>query len=357
MKHLLLLNNLRVENANAISGMTWGFPAPTNFLGFVHALSRKCQSTWGEQASLGGVGIICHAHQIHTRQPSGYEHVFALSRNPLTKEGNTAPFNEEGRMHMTVSLLVECEFDPLELDCGDDLPEQRIQQFEHKLLTMLVTQRLAGGTITHIDRVRYWSVDTGTHDGERAFRRQMLKLIPGFVLLDRSSVLAEHHQVQLEQNPNAELLDSWLDFIALCYQPDPIGLEEGEAPIAGETKAEWKIKPKPASGYLVPLATGYQAISELYDAGTVARARDNSVPFRFVESFYSIGEWRSPHRLKSPEELLWRYRFDGDTYRCEIPYQTSVAAQQNNEPDASDQAETETLTEIPDNDFNLDDLF
>ena len=133
MRHLLLLNNLRVENANAISGMTWGFPAPTNFLGFTHALSRKCQAKWGNHASLGGVGIICHSHQVHTQQPSGFEHVFALSRNPLTKDGNTAPFNEEGRMHMTVSLLVDCEFDPLELVLGDEPAEQRIKQFEHQV--------------------------------------------------------------------------------------------------------------------------------------------------------------------------------------------------------------------------------
>ena len=38
----LLLPNLRVQNANAISGpFSWGFPAPSAFTGFVHALSRK----------------------------------------------------------------------------------------------------------------------------------------------------------------------------------------------------------------------------------------------------------------------------------------------------------------------------
>ena len=342
MKHLLLLNNLRVENANAISGMTWGFPAPSNFLGFVHALSRKCQSQWGEQASLGGVGIICHSHQVHTQQPAGFEHVFALSRNPLTKDGNTAPFNEEGRMHMTVSLLVECEFDPLELDLGDELPEQRMRRFEQQLRDMLATQRLAGGIITAIGRVRYWPVDTDTADGQRAFRRQMLKLIPGFVLLDRSSLLAEHHQAQLQNNPNAELLDSWLDFVALCYQPEAVGLDDDEEPVAGESKAGWNIKAKPAAGYLVPLATGYQAISDVYEPGSVNRARDNSVPFRFVESAYGIGEWRSPHRLTSAEEMLWRYRVTDDAYLCEIAGHSALATANDDESE----------TDVPDNDFN-----
>ena len=336
MKHLLLLNNLRVENANAISGMTWGFPAPTNFLGFAHALSRKCQNKWGESASLSGVGIVCHSHQVHTQRPSGFEHVFALSRNPLTKDGKTAPFNEEGRMHMTVSLLVECEFDPLDLALGDELPEQRIRQFENQLLDWLATQRLAGGTITEIGRVRYSSFDETSEESIRSFRRQMLRLIPGFVLLDRSDLLQAHHAIRLEENPDAELLDSWLDFVALCYQPEPVGLEEGEDPIPGETKADWQIKPKPGKGYLVPLATGYQAISELYEPGTVARARDNSVPFRFVESAYSIGEWRSPHRLHSPEDLLWQYRYSGDAYLCEIPKQSDSNSDEGPEFEITD---------------------
>jgi len=319
MKHFLLLKNIRVESANAISGMTWGFPAPSNFLGFVHALSRKCQVKWGERASLGGVGIICHSHQVHTQRPSGFEHVFALSRNPLTKDGKTAPFNEEGRMHMTVSLLVECEFDPLDLALGDDLPEQRIQQFEHQLLDMLITQRLAGGTITEITQVRCWPHDPSSEDGTRVFRREMLRLIPGFVLLDRSELLAEHHQARRDQHPEAELLDSWLDFVALCYQSEPTRLEGGEQPIPGETKANWTPQAKPAAGYLVPLSIGYQGIAELYEPGSVARARDATVPFRFVESAYSIGEWCSPHRLALPEELLWRYCHRGDAYLCEIP--------------------------------------
>jgi CRISPR-associated protein Csy2 len=319
MKHYLLLKKIQVENANAISGVTWGFPSPTQFLGFTHALSRKLQARFGEQTSLGGTGIICHTHQVQSYQPNGFEHVFALTRNPLTKEGKTAPFNAEGRMRMTVSLLIECHFDVRNLPLGDELPEQRMQYFQHLAHDLIVTQRLAGGSIIHIEQVRWWSVDTDTDAGQRDFRRQMLRLIPGFFLLDRANLLAEHHRHRLQQNPDAELLDSWLDFVALCYEPQAIDLSEDQQPLVGETKAEWKRKSKPATGYLVPLASGYQAISDLYEPGAVARARDNGVPFRFVESAYSIGEWRSPHRIKSPDDCLWQYHYTGDAYLCVIP--------------------------------------
>ena len=39
---LIVLPHLRVQNANAISGpLSWGFPSPTAFTGFVHALERQ----------------------------------------------------------------------------------------------------------------------------------------------------------------------------------------------------------------------------------------------------------------------------------------------------------------------------
>ncbi|WP_234004635.1 type I-F CRISPR-associated protein Csy2, partial [Cronobacter sakazakii] len=33
MSSLILLSHLRVENANTVAGLTWGFPAITHFLG------------------------------------------------------------------------------------------------------------------------------------------------------------------------------------------------------------------------------------------------------------------------------------------------------------------------------------
>ena len=49
---LLLLPHLRVQNANAISSpLTWGFPAPTAFLGFVHALERRLLGRFGQRQS------------------------------------------------------------------------------------------------------------------------------------------------------------------------------------------------------------------------------------------------------------------------------------------------------------------
>lgn len=105
MSSLILLRRIRVENANAIAGLTYGFPAITHFLGFSHALSRKLTETHG--LKIDGCAVVSHEHQIHAHT-SGRDYQFALTRNPLTRDAKTASFNEEGRMHMTVSLLLEC---------------------------------------------------------------------------------------------------------------------------------------------------------------------------------------------------------------------------------------------------------
>ena len=49
-------------------------------------------------------------------------------------------------------------------------------------------------------------------------------------------------------------------------------------------------------------------------AGEVDNARDPTVPFCFVEAIYGIGEWLSPHRLESLEEVLWRYKYEDGYY-------------------------------------------
>jgi CRISPR-associated protein Csy2 len=78
---------------------------------------------------------------------------------------------------------------------------------------------------------------------------------------------------------------------------------------------------KPASGWLVPITTGFKAISPLYEPGEVANTRDPSVPFRFVESVYSVGQWLSPHRIRDINSIFWRYHQQDDWYLCKNSYQ------------------------------------
>lgn len=132
--------------------------------------------------------------------------------------------------------------------------------------------------------------------------------------IDRSVQLQAHYKQLNEENPDAGILDAWLDFSALKYKATP-ELKEGELPTEN-TKARWEYVSKPAPGYLVPLMTGYKGISPLYSPGHVANARDSNTPFRFVEAAYGIGEWVSPHKFTNLDSLFWRYKSYDDWYLC-----------------------------------------
>jgi len=299
MSTLILLRRIRVENANAVAGLTYGFPAITHFLGFTHALSRILTETQG--LKLDGCAVVSHQQQIHAHT-SGRDYQFALTRNPLTREAKTASFNEEGRMHMTVSLLLECH---------GEIPNGEYGQRDLAayLSQVCPTLRMAGGIIVDIQNISVMAMPASVQE----MGRLQWQLMPGFALRDRSSWLGDHHQTLLEHDPNATLLDAWLDFAALKMQaatPEEGDIQEGDP-------ARWHYVPKPNPGYLVPLMTGYQRISELFAPGVVANARDTETPFAYTEAVYGVGEWCGLHRIRSLEEIFWRYHTTETGYYCQ----------------------------------------
>lgn len=323
MKHYILLKKIQVQNANAIAGLTYGFPAITNFLGFAHALSRKLSQIL--PVSLGGVSVVSHKNAVHARQPSGWgDYVFALTRNPLTPQGNTAPINEEGRMSMLISLLIEVEG----IQGGD---KQTKQALLSELEKHVPAMRLAGGQITDIE---CYDVLTSEKEQTRALRR----LMPGFVLVDRSEYLATYYAQLQQRDRSATILDAWCDFATLKYRATPLDKNESDVTQDGTLKAEWNYISKPNTGYLVPISTGFYAISELYEPGQVDNVRDLSVSVTFAETAYSVGEWLSVHRLQQIHQGIWRYSFNFPWYLAKgTMVQESVP-----EPDFID--ETEELT-------------
>jgi CRISPR-associated protein Csy2 len=294
MSYLLLLPHIRIENANAVAGLTWGFPAITHFLGYVHALSRKVSQT--HTVKLTGCAVIAHEHQVHAHT-SGREYLFALTRNPLTKEGKTASFNEEGRMHLTVSLLVECE---------GTIPNGKygMAALAEHLSQLCPGQKLAGGNIVSMREPQIFYTPTDAPE----WRKILWRLMPGFALCDRSEWLTEHHRQLQQTSPDSTLLDAWLDFTTQKFQAGEADANDGLVP--------WHYQPKPMPGYLVPLMCGYQRISPLYAPGEVMNTRDSSAPFAFVEAIYGVGEWRGLHRISDIQALFWRYQTSETGYYC-----------------------------------------
>lgn len=309
---LLLLPHLRVQNANAISGpLTWGFPSPTAFTGFVHALERRLSNEF--ELEFGGVGIICHHFDPQVFQPAGRRNqIFRLTRNPVGRNGSTTALVEEGRAHMEISLLIEVLTD-LDKDEQEDLKES-LQQTVHSM-------RLAGGSILPSYEKRHQPVWQEWYDDDSdnitAFRKLRHRLLPGFALIQREDLLTEQLEVLRQQDTDANALDALLDLTRLNFEPREPNPEKPEEPV-------WEIRSQP--GWLIPVPVGYAALSPLHPPGEVINARDQQTPFRFVESLYTLGQWISPHRLPDPEQFLWRHDAELETgiYRCINQYAKST---------------------------------
>ena len=331
---VILLPRLQVQNANAISGpLSWGFPAPSAFLGFVHALQRQVDNgalksddlDLDEDLRFDGVAVIAHRFDPQISS-EGYRHRFILTKNPISKVGydkngnlKGASFVEEGRAHLEVTLLVGVHGVPFDED------EQEI--LARRVAEAAQLMRIAGGSLLP---QRYGERYTAqfklfpeSPENQPGFARELRRwLLPGFALLHRQDLLAEHLADLQQTQPELTSLDALLDLVQLKHDPVAVeaiaeeGADEDEASTqeagdkAGDKatpKVEWRTH-RARPGWLVPLPVGYGAISDLHAPGSVKNARDPSVPFRFVESLYSLGEWRSPHRVDNIKDLFWFYK-------------------------------------------------
>ncbi len=373
MSQYLLINRIRVQGANAVSGFTWGFPAITHFLGFTQNLKRKLEKHSDfSDICLSGCAVIAHQHQVHTY---GYNQ-FVQTKNPAYQFGEelknkvgSPPIIEEGKMNMTVSLLIGCE----------GYVGNRAEVIKQWLHGCCIRQRLAGGTILDIKGVEFFGIDD--EQNKNNLRLLIRKLIPGFVLQDRSAYLKDHiHQLR-QENEGAELFDAWLDFIALkqkarpasgwitrhlvqqterypkdeaCRQlltewqehfkktydqtiiPESLKRYFGSIPEYTSNKkllsqwrnycnpnektdAAWEYIPKPKQGFLVPIMVGYKAITEVHKNDDVANTRDDKTDVCFVEAVHSIGEWQGVHRIRDEEAVkqsLWYYDYQKHWYLC-----------------------------------------
>lgn len=306
--HLLVIPHLRVQNANAISSpLTHGFPSITAFLGLMWALERKTQAA-GLDLQFNAVGVVCHKHQELITNDR-FVGAFHLTRNPVDEKGNTAAIVEEGRIHLELSLVFGLQ-SPTLSDLDSTLPDQ--------IRELLMSMRIAGGTLIPCSappsrQVPYVvSLSSDDEAREQVFKRARLRLLPGFALVERPDLLEQRHDALLEQNAKATRLDAWLSLSRINWHYD-------------DSSADWQHD-RQSLGWIVPIPVGYGALTDVQAPGSVAHTRDDHTPFRFVESLYSIGEWRSPHRLDRPEHLLWYADSQPESgiYRCRNAFRSDL---------------------------------
>ena len=168
MSSYITLSHIHVQSANCVAGITYGFPAITSFLGFVRALSMKLQKS--HRITLEGCAVVSHQHQLLTYRPVQkgkdgknkiLDHHFSQTKNPAAGQyqkeyiGTTPPVIEEGKMHLTVSLLIECQ--------GFSGTDDDKLNLEKHIKKLSLTHRLAGGIITDIKKVIYENIGSMTN--------------------------------------------------------------------------------------------------------------------------------------------------------------------------------------------------
>ncbi|MEM9101263.1 MAG: type I-F CRISPR-associated protein Csy2 [Pseudomonadota bacterium] len=306
---MIMIRRLHLEGANAIAGLTWGFPAITNFLGFTHALQRKLAGEFGVEFLK--CAVICHWHQALTNDNNYYQ-TFNITRNPLDKSGNTASINEEGKMHCEVSLVIAYrEGDDIELD------DENYDALEHRILELTKASKVAGGRVERVKSVKILAKPYVEENTPKLLR----SLLPGFALVSRHPLLEEAQQKYRDKHSNQSNhdLSAWLQFAQIRHQSTQ---ENTDGEDDTSPKIIWE-RIQETEGWIKPIAVGYQAISPLYEPGEMALLRDMAVSSRHVEWLYSLGEWISPHRVNGFDEIFWQYDYRNDSqYLCVNDYES-----------------------------------
>ena len=307
MRPFLLIPHIRIHNANAMSSpYSIGFPAMTAWLGAVHALQRKLQQLSDfESLCLSKVGISCHQLEVQTHRSKG-DFVSSIigTGNPLDKDGSRPSFIEEARCHVTVSLLIEMsESDP---EWEESLPIA--------IAPMLRQMKMAAGDVLSFREPQVLYLEEGNAS---ELKKLTQRLMLGHVLVERRQLLQDY----VATNPEQDVLHALLAHLHIRHR---VAVDANQEAIAiGNNQYLWEAS-RLQTGWLVPIAVGFQGISPL---GLAQNQRDANTPHRFAESVLTLGEFVMPYRIERIDDMLWHYHVDAeqDLYVC----QTSVASLEN----------------------------
>ncbi|MFA6698951.1 MAG: type I-F CRISPR-associated protein Csy2 [Thiomicrospira sp.] len=288
VKNLLLIPYIKIHNANALSSnFTIGFPAMTAWLGGVHFLQRTLADTEFSDIKFTSVAVACHTIKLHTHKAeNGFISSIIGTGNPLDKDGSRPSFIEEARCDLTVSLVIELK------NWGLHDSDKFLDLVNHRIRGKM---KLAGGDILSARAGRIYQVNS-----TESFAKLRNALMPSYCLIERRDLMIN----AMEQGDDAltALLDSQLSHRA-CEQD-----EQGNV--------TWHPPKRKYPGWIVPIATGYQGLTEL---GQAQHQRDANTPHRFAESVLTLGEFKMPIRFSHWDEMAWHYHSDtqNNLYLCQ----------------------------------------
>jgi len=280
---ILVIPNLLIQNANALSSpYTIGFPAMTAWLGFSHALQRKLTKKGFDDFMVYKTAVISHEANLQVyRGNADFVNSVISKAYPLDKDGKRSAFIEEARINLKISLVLKCT----------RISKKHEEDFLKHLNHLLRIMKLASGDILDFDKPKFYR-----NFHEESIKRELKrKLMPGFALVQRKDLMEE------AMANSKDALDALLHYLAIHNK------------YANDDK-KW-ISEKKELGWIVPIAVGFQGISNLSKA---KNQRDLDTPHRFAQSVITLGEFKMVYKIDSFDEILWEYEFDqkNDLYIC-----------------------------------------
>ena len=199
--------------------------------------------------------------------------------NPLDKNGNRPSFVPEIKCGMEISLL--CELSKNNYD----------SEMLNEMASCLVNGnfRIASGDVQPTVKPYIVNLDTENVE-DKAFNKYIVqRLMPGYALIERRELMIE----SMKQGNDA--LDALLEHIAVNAEPT---INSDKIEINRSRKER---------GWLVPISTGYAAVSGL---GIATNQRCTDTPHCFAESMVTLGEFKMLHRFQNISSLLWHGIYD-----------------------------------------------
>ena len=292
-KQYLLLSNLHIHNANAMSSSyTIGFPAITGWLGAVHALERNLNTNGFPYLCLKKTAISCSECSVQWyRGPGDYKWSICGTANPLKKKGSgfeRPPFVEEPRCDLRVNLLIEM--------FGYQGEDKELLQCVAKQLARL---KIAGGDIVNEIDSSCLKILFLDPEKETDRRKMNYALRPGFVIRSRRGLLLNYQ--------TGDSLDGLLSAMkVICHLE-----KDANGKVVSSQCDKYK-----SDGWLVPIVVGFKDIS---GKCKVDNQRTYEYEHHFVEPIATIGEFVLPYRCESVSEFMWSYRYEAENglYLCE----------------------------------------
>lgn len=307
-KQYLILGPFSADAIDALQyDLILGLPSPTAVAGIGYNICLQLARKFNEEVVHAGTAVIVHDHSMTRGHERYVNSVYFENKSDARK-----PAASEDRFiaRAKISLVISFEenyIDFLDMTKAAVVIAKGLSFSSSKLFPLATDEKL----------VRY-------AENDEVLKEYLKKSVPGFILTDRSELVAEELQLLKDISDKADVMDAFLNILEFTnkefFEVKGENTKIKKKPTAKSTKKAKILKTETSRkypGWLVPIFVGYQGLEP-------PTLRENTRMFgetlhTYAESLYSIGEYKSLYRLARTqggdfmEKSFWKHEKNLDT--------------------------------------------